>query len=406
MRQDLIIVWRGLLESPRRALFVIANIIFGVVVVALIDGYATSMFQGMRDGLIQSGLGHAQIFAADLEERGNLQSVNITLDTEQTDAILAALQEHPDFAAAARRIEASAMATNGEVSQVGTVIGIEPDQEAVISSGLRVIEGRELFADDSRHILIGEGMSDALGLGVGDELTILGNTIDGNLNALDLEITGIFSTGNRAADARMMYVTLETGQAYLFTDTITRVVAMFRSVDAVNAAVADLKPSLPAGVTIQDWRTLEPYYGEVVDLFSTIFLGIKIAILIFVALAIGNTIAICVVERTHEIGMIRAIGDQKLEITRRFTLEGLILGLVGTVLGIALVMVLASVLNNSGLNMPTPPGSSVDYPLRFILTPANLAIVGCLAMLVAFFASLSPAAKAANTPITEALRHV
>ncbi|GAA4222745.1 putative ABC transport system permease protein [Sagittula marina] len=406
MRQDLIIVWRGLLESPRRALFVIANIIFGVVVVALIDGYATSMFQGMRDGLIQSGLGHAQIFATDLEERGNLQSVNITLDTEQTDAILAALQEHPDFAAAARRIEASAMATNGEVSQVGTVIGIEPDQEAVISSGLRVIEGRELFADDSRHILIGEGMSDALGLGVGDELTILGNTIDGNLNALDLEIIGIFSTGNRAADARMMYVTLETGQAYLFTETITRVVAMFRSVDAVNAAVADLKPSLPAGVTIQDWRTLEPYYGEVVDLFSTIFLGIKIAILIFVALAIGNTIAICVVERTHEIGMIRAIGDQKLEITRRFTLEGLILGLVGTVLGIALVMVLASVLNNSGLNMPTPPGSSVDYPLRFILTPANLAIVGCLAMLVAFFASLSPAAKAANTPITEALRHV
>jgi len=83
-----------------------------------------------------------------------------------------------------------------------------------------------------------------------------------------------------------------------------------------------------------------------------------------------------------------------------------ILGLVGTLLGICLGLVLANLLNNSGLTMPTPPGSSVDYPLRFIMTPANLTVVGCLAMLVAFLASLSPAAKAANTPITEALRHV
>jgi len=406
MKQDFIIVWRGLLESPRRALFVIANIIFGVVVVALIDGYATSMFQGMRDGLIQSGLGHAQIYASDLEERGNLQSVNVTLDAEQSDRIMATLKENPAVAAVSRRIETSAMATNGDVSQVGTVIGIEPDQEVVISSGLRVIEGRELFSDDTHQIIIGEGLSDALGLGVGDELTLLGNTIDATLNAVDLEIIGIFSTGNRAADARLMYVTLETGQQFLFTEKITRIVMMFDHIENVEDQVELLRTALPAGATISDWRKLEPYYGEVVDLFSTIFLSIKVAILIFVALAIGNTIAICVVERTHEIGIIRAIGDQKLEITRRFTLEGVLLGLTGTILGIALVLVLAKVLNNAGLTMPTPPGSSVEYPLRFIMTPANLAIVGCLAMLVAFFASLSPAAKAANTPIMEALRHV
>lgn len=406
MKQDLIIVWRGLLESPRRAAFVIANIIFGVVVVALIDGYATSMFQGMRDGLIQSGLGHAQIFASDLEERGNLQSVNVTLDAVQIDTTMAALKADPSVVAVSRRIETSAMATNGDVSQVGTVIGIEPEEEAVISSGLRVIEGRELFSDDTRQIIIGEGLSDALRLGVGDELTLVGNTIDGTLNAFDLEIIGIFSTGNRAADARLMYVTLQTGQEFLFTQDITRIVTMFDDIENVNSGVANLRAELPPGATVNDWRKLEPYYGEVVDLFSTIFLGIKSAILIFVALAIGNTIAICVVERTHEIGMIRAIGDQKYEITRRFTLEGVLLGLVGTILGIVLVLVLSEVLNNAGLNMPTPPGSSVDYPLRFILTPANLTIVGCLAMLVAFLASLSPAAKAANTPITEALRHV
>ena len=406
MKQDFVIVWRGLLESPRRALFVIANIIFGVVVVALIDGYATAMFTGMRDGLIQSGLGHAQVFAADLEAKGKLQSSNITMTVEQSDKVMQGLEANAGFALASRRIESSVMATNGEASQVGTLIGIEPDAEAIISSGLRIVQGRELLADDDAHIIIGEGLSNALGLGVGDELTILGNTIDGTLNAVDLEISGVFSTGNRAADGRLMYVTLATGQAFLFTDTITRIVVRFDEVEAVTGHVAALSASLPEGVVMLDWRTLEPYYGEVVDLFSTIFLGIKIAILIFVALAIGNTIAICVVERTHEIGMVRAIGDQRHEVTRRFTLEGLMLGLAGTLSGLALVIMLAAVLNNSGLTMPTPPGSSVDYPLRFVLTPANLLIVGLLAMLVAFVASISPAARAAKTPIMEALRHV
>lgn len=406
MKQDAIIVWRSLRESPRRALFVILNIILGVVVVSLIDGYATSMFRGMRDGLVQSGLGHAQIFAAELQEKGNLQSVNVTMSDDTATTALDAILTSDHVIAAAPRLEASVMATNGDASQVGSMIGMDPDAEALISSGLRVTDGRELFHDDENKVLMGAGLSQALELGVGDTLTVLGNTIDGILNAADYEIVGIVSTGNRAADARLMYTNLATAQGFLFTQDVTRIAVLLDSHDALPAFMTRTAPMLPGHVALHDWRTLEPSFGEVVDLFSAIFLGIKLSISLFVALAIGNTIAICVVERTHEIGMARAMGDQRGDITRRFALEGMALGLVGTAAGLVAALALGWLLNNAGLNMPTPPGATQDYPLRFILTPFNLTLVGALAILIAFLASLSPAAKAAKTPITEALRHV
>ncbi|WP_095144248.1 FtsX-like permease family protein [Pseudomonas sp. Irchel s3b6] len=400
------LVLRNSLASPRRAAFVIANILCGVVLVVLIDGYATSMFRGMRDGMIQSGLGHAQIFAQGLQTRGNLQSVSVLIPAETAAGVLAALKAQPGVRVATPRVETSVMASNGEFSQVGQMIGVDPDTSALVSSGLRITAGRDLFEDDSNGILLGVGLANALGFKPGDTVTLLGSTVDNTLNGIDLEVIGLVSTGVRESDARLMYVTLETAQTFLMTDGITRIAVLLEDTDATETFVDDTAAVLSDGLEIQGWRTLAPTYSEVVDLFSTIFLVIKAAIGLFVVLAVANTIAICVVERTREIGIARAIGDQRLEIARQYALEGVLLGIVGSMLGMGMALGLAELLSNSGLNMPTPPGSTVDYPLRFIVTGPNLTLAGVLAVLVAFVASLLPAIKAANTSIVGALRHV
>ncbi len=396
----------NILASPRRAAFVVANMLCGVVLVVLIDGYATSMFQGMRDGMIQSGLGHAQVFAEGLQTRGNLQSVSVLMPAATAAQVQKTLVADPRVLVATPRVEASVMASNGEFSQVGQMIGVEPDASALLSSSLRVVAGRELFDDDKRGILLGEGLAAALGFVPGDLVTILGTTVDGTLNGLDLEVMGIVSTGVRESDARLMYVTLPTAQEFMMTDGVTRIAVLLDETEATDAFVASLAKALPAGVEAHGWRVLAPTYGEVVDLFGTIFLAIKLAIGLFVVMAVANTIAICVVERTREIGIARAIGDQRSEIAARFALEGVVLGMVGAALGLVVAVLAAKGLSASGLNMPTPPGSTVDYPLRFIITGPNLAVAGVLAVLVAFLSSLLPALKAANTSITGALRHV
>lgn len=399
------LVLRNILASPRRAGFVIANMLCGVVLVVLIDGYATSMFRGMRDGMIQSGLGHAQVFAKDLQTRGNLQSVNVLMPPATAQTLQDTLTQMRGVLVATPRVEASVMASNGEFSQVGQMIGIDPDAAALVSSGLRTVAGRELFSSDANGILLGEGLAQALGFKPGDLVTLLGSTADGSLNGIDLEVIGIVSSGVRESDARLMYVNLPTAQAFLMTEGITRIAVLLDDTDATDAFVASVAQRLPADVVVHGWRDLAPTYGEVVDLFSSIFLAIKLAIGLFVALAVANTIAICVVERTREIGIARAIGDQRGEIAQRFALEGVLLGAGGAVLGMLLALALAQVLSNSGLLMPTPPGSTVEYPLRFIVTGSNLAWTAGLSVLVAFVASVIPAMKAANTSIVGALRH-
>lgn len=398
-------ILRQILASPRRAAFVMVNMICGVVLVVLIDGYATSMFRGMRDGMIQSGVGHAQIFQQDLLRSGNLQSTHVLMSPGQLAAAEAAALSAPEVLVASPRLDASVMVTNGYNSQAGALSGVDPETAALINASLRVVEGRDLYDDDARGVILGAALAEALGFKLGDMVTLMGTTVEGVLNALDLELVGLVSTGVREADARLVQVILPTAREFLMTEGATRLALLLEDTESTDSVVSALRPDLPEGTTIADWRTLAPTYGEVVDMFTAIFTAIKLAIALFVALAVANTIAICVVERTREIGVARAIGDSRGEIAARFTLEGAILGAAGAALGLIAAVLAARGLQALGLDMPRPPGSSVTYPLRFILTPENLALTAAGGVAVALAASLLPALRASRISITEALRH-
>jgi putative ABC transport system permease protein len=119
-----------------------------------------------------------------------------------------------------------------------------------------------------------------------------------------------------------------------------------------------------------------------------------------------NTIAMSVVERTREIGTLRALGALPVQIVRDFALEGLVIGAAGSILGVA-VCALASVgFSALGVQMPPPPGRSVGYPLHINLDATlfvwTVLLVIALSALAAWFASR----KAAARPIVEALAHV
>lgn len=401
----LVEVLRQIRATPRRAAFVVANMVFGIVLVVLIDGYATSMFRGMRDGMIQSGLGHMQVYPAELMKSGNLQSAHVLMTPGQTDRAMGAITAMPGVTLATRRLESSVMVTNGYFSQAAAMTGIEPETGAMLNGALNFIDGRGLYDDDDDSVVLGAALAEALGFRPGDMVTLMGTTVDGVLNARDLTLVGTVTTGVREADARLVQVTLPVAREFLMTEGATRIAVLLDDTDATDRAVAALAPALPDGLTVAGWRALAPTYGEVVDMFTMIFTVIKAAIMLFVAMAVANTIAICVVERTREIGIARAIGDSRSEVVMRFTLEGLILGLGGVALGLGAATLAAYLLENMGLQMPKPPGATVSYPLRFILTPGNLLLTAAGGTLVALLASLMPAIRASHISITEALRH-
>ena len=150
-----------------------------------------------------------------------------------------------------------------------------------------------------------------------------------------------------------------------------------------------------------------PFFTQVVAMFGTIFIFMAVLIGSIVLFTVGNTMTMAVVERTTEIGTLRAIGLRRGGIRRLFVAEGLLLGLIGALAGVVAALGLAWLVNHSGLTW-TPPGQANPIPLTVRVWGEAALILGTATGLVAV-AGISawwPARRAARKNIVEALRHV
>jgi putative ABC transport system permease protein len=158
---------------------------------------------------------------------------------------------------------------------------------------------------------------------------------------------------------------------------------------------------------VRDYKELNPFYVQVVGLFSLIFVFLTLIMLMIVLFAVVNTMTMNVVERTAEIGTVRAMGVRRGTIRRQFLAEGAILGALGATLGVALAFIVIALVDKGGFQW-TPPGNTdpVPFLLPWPTRPVLLFGTWLGLILVATLATLPPANRAARSRIVDALRHV
>ena len=200
---------------------------------------------------------------------------------------------------------------------------------------------------------------------------------------------------------------LQHAQELMYTEGVTRLVVLLndtKHTDEVMALLSEVFQEQGLALELRSWNDLADYYHEVVNLFDGIFFVVQIIVLAIVLLGIVNTMVMAVMERTQEIGTIRAIGGTRGEVMGLFISEAFILGLIGSVLGVIFSILLAQGITAASIMMPTPPGSSQKYPIR-IFTEADLLWKnGLFGLLIAVISSIYPAVKASRMVITKALR--
>ena len=159
-------------------------------------------------------------------------------------------------------------------------------------------------------------------------------------------------------------------------------------------------------LAVLDFRALNPFYVQSIQLFNTIFDFIYCLIAGIVLFTVGNTMNMAVVERTIEIGTLRSIGLRRSGIRQLFVVEGLLLGVAGAVTGLVGAFVLGWVVNHAGLTW-LPPGSGQTIPLALSIWGEGKLVAGASVGLVviATVSALWPAHRAARMVIVEALRH-
>jgi putative ABC transport system permease protein len=176
---------------------------------------------------------------------------------------------------------------------------------------------------------------------------------------------------------------------------------------AARARLVQLLATAKEPLEVQDYETLNPIYGQTVRFFDSVFGFIAILIGVIVLFTVGNTMSMAVVERTAEIGTLRAIGLRRAGIRRLFMCEGLVLGAIGAALGVLFALLIAFLINHSGITW-APPGYVVAFPftVRVWGSPQLLLASSAGMLVVAVLSAWWPANRAAKLAIVDALRHV
>jgi putative ABC transport system permease protein len=308
------------------------------------------------------------------------------------------------------RLQFGGLVSNGDKSEIVIGTGVDADQEFLVKGPFLVREEGVLL--DSQEpgkgpgIVIGKGLARSLGAHPGSVLTLLSTTAAGSLNALDVTVTGVVSTGVTEVDKRFALVDLSTAQSLLATDKVSTLGVYLDDIEATDSAATALRGELGNAAEVRTWVDLAMIYQSVHGLYDRIFGFVGLVVLVIILFAVTNTVAMAVLERTREIGTLRAMGTTPAEITRLFTLEGLVLGAGGAVSGMLLAGGAALALLVFHIEMPPPPGRSTGYPLHVAVAPMMYAAAACVVVLMSACASFIASRKAANQAVVEALAHV
>ncbi|MBI4985140.1 MAG: ABC transporter permease [Rhodocyclales bacterium] len=401
----LALAWKNVLRNRRRSLVTILIATVGCTAVLVASGFALYTYESLREGAARE-FGHLTIADKNYFDRDEETPMQYGLTDYR--ALTAKLEKDPRVNRVLPRVTLSGLISNGDKSMVFLGTGADVEAEAIVRGPFLELKEGGFGGDDKSGlppVLLGVDLAKSLNAKPGTGLTLLATTTSGGINAVDVMVTGIVSTGWREIDKRLVHTDVATAQHLLMSDRISTLSVFLDSTDAAPGVFEELSRADPAHA-YKPWWEQAFYYHSVRDIYNRIFglLGLIIAALVFFSVA--NTRAMAVVERTREIGTLRALGALPQEIVAQFVREGALIGAVGAAAGTLLAGLVVLLLPFAGLEMPPPPGRSVGYPLLvnfslplYLITDA--AIVALCAA-AAWFVSR----KAAQKPIVEALGHV
>ncbi len=232
----------------------------------------------------------------------------------------------------------------------------------------------------------------------------------GSFNVVKAERQGV-----KEFDDIYVAVHLERAQRLVYGADAPRVTAIevqLHHSSQLEAARARIQQILAAqfadqSLEVPDFATLNPFYGQTNGMFDVIFGFMFVLISVIALFVVGNTMSTAIVERTVEIGTLRAMGMRRGGIQTLFVLEGLLLGVVGAASGVIVSLVLALVINHAGLAW-TPPArvDSVPLTVRVWGQWQQIGATFCVLALAAALSAWWPARRAAHMSVVDALRHV
>ncbi len=367
-------------------------------------GYSHNVLDKIRLYGAENQFGHLQVGHQKLWSSSNEKFKDqLHVLSPELEAKLKAL---PGLKSIAPRLSLQGLLSSGDNQLGAKVIGYDPVQETTFDSSLNLIEGAQLKAGDKEGILLGSGLQTKLKVKIGDTISLVTQTVDGIVNASDLEVRGVFQTGVAEVDNQIAYAPIQVVHTLLDTDKVevwTLRLQNIQQTSATAGVVREAVASLQSELTVKTWRDLSDLYNRTEEFFGIQNFIVQAILSVLTVLAILNTVGMTVYERTGEIGTLRSLGHTRSEIVFQFLLEGFYLGIFGAVFGSIAGAIAISAINAAGITTALP-GASTDVPIEANFVAAAFAMATLMGMVAILAGTLVPAWRASRLSVVEALR--
>ncbi|MBL7965524.1 MAG: ABC transporter permease [Prolixibacteraceae bacterium] len=395
-----------IITRKKQTLVAALGVTIGVAIFLFMNSLSSGFSSFSRDTIFQTNA-HIKIYKKDeiskpLAENANTQSVILnpqvtTLSKTLINPIklLEQIKKEPFVTNAIAQIDFSAFYNRGSTQIKGNGTGVNMlEYAAMFNTEKYMVAGSVQDLQGMLNgVIIGKGIAEKLNLGIGDNITVSSSY---NVTKV-LRIVGIFKMGNSMSDDSKCFVNINTAQQFLKQGKsyVTTLYANTNNPDNTETFVKNLQTLTEYAV--EDWKTTNADILSSDRTRSTMLTAISFSILIVAAFGIYNILSATISQKINDIAILKATGFKGIDVIKIFVTEALLMGLIGTVVGLGIGAVFIQIM--SGIYIGGPVGY---FPIHF---ETQLFVKSfLLGLVITLLAGFFPAKKAAGVDPVEIFR--
>jgi len=397
--------WRNVWRSRTRSLVIMTAIALGVFAGVYTIAFMLGWVNQKVNSLINTEMSHIQMHHAQYLETNEIHNFISNISKIRQE-----IQNEPEVKAVSARIVATCMISSAEMGSGVQLVGIDPEVEQQLTNiHEKIVDGKYFDGVKSNPIVIGEKLAEKLKVKVRSKIVVTLTEMDGTLTGGAFRVVGIYRTTNTTYDEMKAFVRADDLRKLLkIEEDAGHEVAILLSVHGAEKQFAEkLRSKYPELQTLA-WTQLVPemeMMNENMNLMMYFFVGI---ILLALGFGIVNTMLMVILERVKEIGMLMAVGMNKIRVFAMIVLETVFLSLTGGIIGIVLAFIMVSLTQKTGLDLSIWAEGLNSLGYDAIIYPTigfdSAIVVAIMVFFTGLLSAVYPAYKAIRLNPAEAIR--
>jgi len=339
------IAWRNLWRNKRRTWLTAGGMAFAIIIVVASMAVQRGSYRDMIENATGLITGHIQVQSIKFVDE---EEFRFTIENSNT--VIEKIRSIQQVVTAAPRLQTFALVSAGERSVGAQVMGVSPSLEQQLSLlPARLKEG--VYLETPQGAYIGAALARNLGVGLQDELIVLGTEKNGGVAALGVVVTGIFESGFQPIDRSLIQVNLTAmREAFALGEEAHTIVVSGSELGAVDQLVEQIENQLnQSELVVRPWTDLLPEVKQAIEVDKIGGYFFFWLLLVLVAFSVVNTFIMTVFERKKELGMVVALGMRPRKVLALVQLEAFVMWALGCGIGVLVSVVLVLIFAKVGI---------------------------------------------------------